>query len=183
MRYVYRHFYVTHKCERHEQADSAVTNKQNENHYKPMLPNDYLSYEFRLPRLTLESTEKYRLQTQERNRQADGLGHHWRAPLNSIPSSLSLPRSCYQDSVTDSHIYRVVGYEPPSTIVIDDDDDRPKPPSSKRVKFDTTASQPETAQQPKPEPAPAPKTSVLKPRPPTPAPEPKPTTPVKYTTR
>lgn len=156
-----------------------------------MLPNDYLSYEFRLPRLTLASTKMYKLQTAEHNRPVDGLSHHWRAPLNSIPSSLSLPRGRHQDSVTESHIYRVVGYDPPVVasaspkrkieIVLSDDDD-PKPPNPKHLKVEKTppASQMGNPEATKPVstpvPAPAPKTT-------TPTPAPKPTTPVKYIPR
>ncbi|EAA30514.1 hypothetical protein NCU02324 [Neurospora crassa OR74A] len=151
------------------------------NHYRPMLPNDYLPYEFRLPRPTLAATKMYKLQTAEHNRPVDGLSHHWRAPLNSIPSSLLLPRGPHQDSVTESHIYRVVGYDPPDLpparpkrkfIVIDDDDDDPKLPSPKNAKVEKTATQTQSAE-------------AMKPRSPTPTPTPAPkaTTPVKYTPR
>ncbi|KAK3486575.1 uncharacterized protein B0T23DRAFT_324213 [Neurospora hispaniola] len=149
------------------------------NHYRPMLPNDYLSYEFRLPRPTLAATKMYKLQTAEHNRPVDGLSHHWRAPLNSIPSSLLLPRGPHQDSVTESHIYRVVGYDPPGLpparpkrkyIVIDDDDDDPKLPSPKHPKVEKTANQTHNAE-------------AMKPRSPTPTPAPKATTPVKYIPR
>ena len=147
-----------------------------------MLPNNYLSYEFRLPRLTLESTKMYKLLTAEHNRPDDGVSHHWRAPLNSLPSSLSLPRNSYH-GVTESHIYRVVGYEDPlrPVINIDDDDHVSNPPSTKRAKVDKTTSKTEVAEATKPvtsTPAPAPA-----PKPTTPTPAPKPTTPVNYTTR
>ncbi|KAK0625180.1 hypothetical protein B0T17DRAFT_508189 [Bombardia bombarda] len=50
-----------------------------ENHYEPMIPNNYYSYEFKLPRLTLEATKKYKLETREYRRLAnDSLNHHFR---------------------------------------------------------------------------------------------------------
>lgn len=159
-----------------------------------MLPNDYLSYEFRLPRLTLESTKAYKLKTSGHNRPQDGVSHHWRAPLNSLPSSLSLPRNGQHSGVTLSHIYRVVGYDDPlrpATINIDDDDpvvidssddddddDDDDKPNTKRAKVDTTTTTTQNAQATNPVPtAPAP---ALKPT--TPTPPPKCTTPVKYST-
>ncbi|GAB1317160.1 hypothetical protein MFIFM68171_07370 [Madurella fahalii] len=78
-----------------------------DNHFQPMVPNDYYSYEFKLPRPTLQATKKYRLVTRERRRLVrDGPGHHWRGQMQSIPPPLSYP------SFEPEHLKRVAGYGP-----------------------------------------------------------------------
>ncbi|KAL2130908.1 hypothetical protein VTI74DRAFT_5792 [Chaetomium olivicolor] len=78
-----------------------------ENHFQPMVPNDYYAYEFKLPRLTLRSTKKYRLVTRERRRfVGDGPRHHWRGHENTIPPSLGGP--CFEYE----HLRRAAGYGP-----------------------------------------------------------------------
>ena len=68
-----------------------------------MVPNDYIASEFRFPRLTLQSTKRYRLVTSERRRLAkDGPGHHWRN--QGVPSVSNPP------SFTPEHLTRAVGY-------------------------------------------------------------------------
>lgn len=80
---------------------------QHDSHFQPMVPNDYYAYEFKLPRLTLESTKRYRLATRERRRFVrDGPWHHWRGPRQSIPTPLSRP------FFEPEHLRRVAGYGP-----------------------------------------------------------------------
>ncbi|KAL1842263.1 hypothetical protein VTJ49DRAFT_5648 [Mycothermus thermophilus] len=59
----------------------------NGNHYQPMVPNDYYAYEFKLPRLMLQTTRKYNLETRERTGRfaGDGPKHHYRSNVKSIP--------------------------------------------------------------------------------------------------
>ncbi|KAL2194500.1 hypothetical protein P885DRAFT_42992 [Corynascus similis CBS 632.67] len=76
----------------------------NENHFQPMIPNEYYAFEFKLPRLTLSNTEKYRLVTRKRARRArDGSGHHWRAQPQLVPALA-------QPSFESEHLARAVGY-------------------------------------------------------------------------
>lgn len=71
-----------------------------------MVPNQYYAYEFRLPRLTLSNTKKYKLVTrQHRRRVRDGVRHHWRGQAHSIPASLGNP------SFEFEHLARAVGYD------------------------------------------------------------------------
>ncbi|KAH6844793.1 hypothetical protein B0I37DRAFT_433461 [Chaetomium sp. MPI-CAGE-AT-0009] len=75
-----------------------------ENHYQPMVPNEFYSYEFKLPRLTLQNTKKYRLLTGPRHRNiGDGPSHHWRGRVEVIPSTLALP------GFKPEHLSRAVG--------------------------------------------------------------------------
>ncbi|KAK3319574.1 hypothetical protein B0T19DRAFT_487895 [Cercophora scortea] len=58
-----------------------------ERHYQPMIPNDYQSCEFRLPRVTLQSTRKYKLETaQTEGLGYDGVAHAWRNGKDLIPA-------------------------------------------------------------------------------------------------
>ncbi|KAL2268071.1 hypothetical protein VTJ83DRAFT_2917 [Remersonia thermophila] len=80
----------------------------NENHYQPMVPNDYYAYEFRLPRLTLQATRKYHLETCERTGRfaGDGPKHHYRSNPKSIPGVTVQPW------FTREHLTMAVGYGP-----------------------------------------------------------------------
>ena len=72
-----------------------------------MVPNDYYAYEFKLPRLTLQSTRKYRLVTREHRRLVrDGPRHHWRGQPQTLPPLLAHP------SFTPDHLRRAAGYAP-----------------------------------------------------------------------
>ncbi|KAK4243868.1 hypothetical protein C7999DRAFT_44404 [Corynascus novoguineensis] len=76
----------------------------NENHFQPMIPNEYYASEFKLPRLTLANTEKYGLVTRKRARRArDGPGHHWRAQPQLVPALV-------RPSFESEHLARAVGY-------------------------------------------------------------------------
>lgn len=88
-------------------AHCANLPSQHENHFQPMVPNDFYAYEFKLPRLTLQNTKKYRLLTGPRRRFIrDGPSHHWRGPAKVAPSPLALP------GYEPEHLARAVGYEP-----------------------------------------------------------------------
>ncbi|KAL2256808.1 hypothetical protein VTK26DRAFT_1083 [Humicola hyalothermophila] len=78
------------------------------NHFQPLVPNEYYSYEFKLPRLTLETTKKYKLVTCERRRVKDGPGHHFRA---AGPAVIAGPLGMWP-SFTLGHLARVAGYKP-----------------------------------------------------------------------
>ncbi|KAK3899621.1 hypothetical protein C8A05DRAFT_17966, partial [Staphylotrichum tortipilum] len=80
-----------------------------ENHFQPMVPNDYYSYEFQLPRLTISATKRYNLVTGPRKRPGDGPKHYWRGPTQAIPCPLSQP------SFTEDHLKRAGGYETSKT--------------------------------------------------------------------
>ena len=68
-----------------------------------MIPNDYIASEFKLPRLMLQATTRYRLVTGERGRLAkDGPGHHWR--------NQGAPTISHQPLFSPGHLTRVVGY-------------------------------------------------------------------------
>ncbi|KAK4236151.1 hypothetical protein C8A03DRAFT_17181 [Achaetomium macrosporum] len=100
-----------------------------ERHYQPMVPNEYYAYEFKLPRITLRSTQKYRLLTGPRRRhRRDGPGHHWRAPSELIPPPLSLP------SFEPEHLTRVVGYGP---YEVKPALPEPEPPSQRQAETQT----------------------------------------------
>jgi hypothetical protein len=77
---------------------------QHENHFQPMIPNKYYAYDFKLPRLTLHNTKKYRLVTREHRRPADGPRHHWRAR-----NTLGVPA---RPSFQLEHLKRAAGYGP-----------------------------------------------------------------------
>ncbi|KAL2163762.1 hypothetical protein VTH06DRAFT_5821 [Thermothelomyces fergusii] len=77
-----------------------------ENHFQPMVPNEYYASEFKLPRLTLSNTDRYHLVSRRRTRRArDGPGHHWRAQPRVVPS-LAWP------SFEPEHLARAAGYGP-----------------------------------------------------------------------
>ncbi|KAL2185909.1 hypothetical protein L209DRAFT_754387 [Thermothelomyces heterothallicus CBS 203.75] len=77
-----------------------------ENHFQPMVPNEYYASEFTLPRLTLSNTDKYQLVSRKRTRRVrDGPGHHWRAQPQVVPS-LAWP------SFEAEHLARAAGYGP-----------------------------------------------------------------------
>ncbi|KAL2179514.1 uncharacterized protein P884DRAFT_195107 [Thermothelomyces heterothallicus CBS 202.75] len=77
-----------------------------ENHFQPMVPNEYYASEFKLPRLTLSNTDKYQLVSRKRTRRVrDGPGHHWRAQPQVVPS-LAWP------SFEAEHLARAAGYGP-----------------------------------------------------------------------
>lgn len=80
----------------------------NEDHFCPMIPNDYLHTEFRLPRITLASTRKYNLVTSGEHRQQpliDGRGHYARCEPNVVSPPLARPR------FTQADLYKVVDFE------------------------------------------------------------------------
>ncbi|AEO60284.1 hypothetical protein MYCTH_54054 [Thermothelomyces thermophilus ATCC 42464] len=77
-----------------------------ENHFQPMVPNEYCASEFKLPRLTLSNTDRYELVSRKRTRKVrDGPGHHWRAQPQVVPS-LAWP------SFEAEHLARAAGYGP-----------------------------------------------------------------------
>lgn len=78
---------------------------QHGNHYQPMIPNEFLASEFKLPRITLQNTKRYKLVTRERRRLVkNGPGHHWRN--QGVPSPLPRP------SFAPGDVTRAVGYAP-----------------------------------------------------------------------
>ncbi|KAL2018120.1 hypothetical protein VTK56DRAFT_1250 [Thermocarpiscus australiensis] len=105
-----------------------------------MVPNDYYAYEFKLPRLTLQSTKKYRLVTRERRRlTADGPGHHWRGQTQTIPSPLAWP------SFEPGHLRRVAGYGPYDQEVVSLlSSPQPSPRVVRRAEAEGDAPQPST---------------------------------------
>ncbi|KAL2115128.1 hypothetical protein VTJ04DRAFT_10791 [Mycothermus thermophilus] len=80
----------------------------NEDHFQPMVPNDFYAWEFKLPPLTLKATAKYKLETKERTgrRAGDGPKHHFRAEFKSLPGVLARPW------YTWDHLTMAVGYGP-----------------------------------------------------------------------
>jgi hypothetical protein len=84
--------------------DSTNSKLQRENHFQPMVPNNFYAYEFKIPRLTLSNTKYYRLVTRKHRRVIrDGPGHHWRA-AKTMPAPLTRP------SFEPEHLARAVGY-------------------------------------------------------------------------
>ncbi|KAH6649543.1 hypothetical protein F5144DRAFT_635234 [Chaetomium tenue] len=78
-----------------------------ENHFQPMVPNDFYAHEFKLPRLTLQNTKRYRLVTRPHTRRiGDGPRHHWRGQAKVAPPPLALPGYDAQ------HLARAAGYVP-----------------------------------------------------------------------
>ncbi|KAK3365404.1 hypothetical protein B0H63DRAFT_515873 [Podospora didyma] len=77
-----------------------------------MIPNDYLAYEFKFPRMTLQLSQKYRLVSHEptkpENRE-DGPRHFFRASMRQVSAtepSLARPPTEYQ------HLRRAMGFLP-----------------------------------------------------------------------
>lgn len=52
---------------------------QNGNHFQPLITNDFLHWEFKLPRVTLQSTKGLPLAASKN----DGVKHPWRSELRS----------------------------------------------------------------------------------------------------
>ncbi|KAK3376105.1 hypothetical protein B0T24DRAFT_665151 [Lasiosphaeria ovina] len=108
-RHIFLCYYVSFTRHTQDIIDQTLSDVQSENHYQPMVPNDYWAYEFKLPRLTLQSTSKYRLMTAEHQRtKNNGLAHHLRGPKDSLAPLLATP------SFKREHLYRAVGYAAPS---------------------------------------------------------------------
>ncbi|KAK0713692.1 hypothetical protein B0T26DRAFT_753781 [Lasiosphaeria miniovina] len=108
-RHIFLCYYVSFTGHTQDATDQTLSDVQSENHYQPMVPNDYWAYEFKLPRLTLQSTSKYRLMTAEHQRtKNNGPAHHLRGPKDSLAPLLATP------SFKREHLYRAVGYAAPS---------------------------------------------------------------------
>ncbi|KAM7196261.1 hypothetical protein V8F20_007101 [Naviculisporaceae sp. PSN 640] len=80
----------------------------NSNHFVPLIPNSYYHYEFTLPRIRLQVTDRYKnkLRTTNKNHtnKKDGLEHHFRCSPQSIPGPLSYP------TTTELYLSRAVGF-------------------------------------------------------------------------
>ncbi|KAK3290160.1 uncharacterized protein B0H64DRAFT_453130 [Chaetomium fimeti] len=93
-----------------------------ENHYQPMVPNEFYASEFRLPRLTLQNTfDEYRLLTRPHRRPRDGPWHHWRGQAQVAPSPLALP------GYKPEHLARAVGYDPDANEPLPESQAQPPP--------------------------------------------------------
>ncbi|KAK3367656.1 hypothetical protein B0H63DRAFT_535699 [Podospora didyma] len=104
-----------------------------ENHFQPMIPNDYLAYEFKFPRMTLQLSQKYRLVSHEptkpENRE-DGPRHFFRASMRQVSAtepSLARPPTEYQ------HLRRAMGFLPFPQDFINGPPSQPRqPPNTKQ---------------------------------------------------